>query len=113
MRINGWFRLGIVASVLWILIAGVGYEAWEHGDAKEKAWEYTYKGCLDSRGGVTTPGLPATCVAEAKREVASVSHHWKRSLTRAFGVLAYVWVFVLIATFTVRWVRRGFQQKPS
>ena len=112
VRLSGWIRLGLVASIVWMLLAGVGYEQWEYEQAQRSVWDAVYQECLNRPQSVERAARTVSCVDEAASEVAkSTSHHWGRSLTRALEILVLAWLGALIATFTMRWVRRGFRPK--
>lgn len=102
MKLNGWHRLGIIASVLWILIGGCcGNEsAFRQGDAAVDA----YIRCSD------LPYIPdSRCSAEFQTDyAAATADHWLVAAIYAFVPVVLAWLLAWIILALTRWVRRGF-----
>ena len=104
MRLNGWQRLGIVASVVWILGAGF-YTANAVSDREAQTAADSTVACEDAHRDVLNPEcnergidyLNAT-KNDARIEAALV----------AFVPVLLGWGFAYLALFVARWVRRGF-----
>ena len=111
-KLNGWKRIGIIASVLWILGAG----------------EYTYSSKLDRADDLIASTLLAcesnwVGVGDAYekhvhecQKIADDSFALALTNARLEGALAAFvpvplgWGFAHLVLFLVRWVKRGFVQ---
>jgi hypothetical protein len=108
---NGWQRLGVVASVVWIF--GAGYStlvvannrtmAYHHVLVKEcmalsNDWGEHYESCLKNAADYAMKMLPYE-----RLEVASV----------ALVPVILGWPLAYLFLFLARWVKRGFVQQPS
>ncbi len=106
-RLNGWQRLGIVASVAWAI----------------GAWFYTTQSFVMQAASVSRETIES-CVNRQMDQGQSVSDCPNEGLearslellhkneTAAFNALvpiAIAWLLVYIVVWIVRWVRRGFQ----
>lgn len=134
MKLNGWMRLWIVSSVIWLAV--VGYGAYE-----DISWLYTKKRFEVSKEGIgqaqflfsaaqtdteikqyisneLTPLIekdPAKYVGKTdaapfesyikKHAAFEIRKHIQLALVPIFGLLAMAWA--------VAWVRRGFSGKVS
>jgi uncharacterized membrane protein len=104
MRLNGWQRLGIVASVIWIFVGGfLGNSLGIH----EGDWAVSmYKLCLHA-----SPDWN-TCSKIFDRDyVEAVQYHWYYAAILAFVPIPIAWLVGWGFVALVRWVRSGF--KPS
>ena len=108
---NGWIRIGIIASVVWI----VG--AWVHtcSSAIDRASAFivsTHVACDGSLAGKTgdawTKGFNE-CNKQADDSLAlAVSNARLEATFVALVPVPLGWGFTYLAHFLVRWVRRGF-----
>ena len=117
MKLNGWKRIGIVASVVWIIGAYI-YTFRMEVDETVRISNSLDQDCLSS--GTDFPGETVAQV-EARLEVCE-----KRlddfmakanSSDEVYAALAAVvpvplgWGFVFLILFLVRWIKRGFGYK--
>jgi hypothetical protein len=105
MKINGWKRLGIIASVTWILVAGgVTFTRTQNADIKQQLM--MLESCEASHHG-TAP----ECDDMLHRGDAEYMRLERE--TAALVALVPVpigWAFVYLVLFLTRWVKRGFDR---
>jgi hypothetical protein len=103
MKINGWHRLGVLASGLWFVTGffwgnsvGLGYG---------KVADIIYDSCTHE-----TNVDWAACNAEFNRVyTSSISSHWQLAWIYALVPIVLGWLAVYTILALARWVRRGFQ----
>ncbi len=113
MRLNGWKRIGIIASVVWILGAGTHTynseinSAIKGIDSLEVACESPLPGetadTLDDRVNKCdkhSDDFLALAISNARFEAALV----------AFVPVPLGWGFTYLVLFLVRWIKRGFMR---
>ena len=113
MKLNGWKRIGIVVSVVWILGAGVH----TYDSEIDRASEFiasTHIACdsylMGKTGDAWTTGFNE-CNKQADDSLALALTNAR--LEGAFVALVPVplgWGFTYLVLFLVRWVRRGFMR---
>ena len=123
MKVNGWQRIGIVASLLWALGAGV----YERNRTDEKATEYslyvTGNLCLQIAKQTVTVDGPETetdlylkCVIKTHEEAESMRALTGESILKllSFSFVPVVagWLLAYLSIMTFQWVRVGFVAKP-
>lgn len=110
MRLSGWQRLGIIASVVYALIV------FFHEYEKHNKVTVEYAGLMDricrnsKETEVPKGGAPKDCSTawtDAYREKGE--HDVTLALFVALVPIPFYWLFAWIARFLYRWVRRGFQ----
>ena len=126
MRLNGWQRLGIVASVVYALY-GAGYEMSKLSNEQRAGFEIAYKNCEAAHDGDqaeanavaerrhTAPYLvPNSCIDRAT-EVSYLprTEFWSEVALTAFVPVVFGWIAALMAVSTVRWVWRGFKPRSA
>lgn len=113
-KLNGWTRIGIILSVLWILGAGVvafhrvTKTEESEADFTEMAWsscnsEYTRHTIqIDS------------CMKDAQAAFDKMrSKDYETVAAAAFIPIPVAWLFVFLVIFLVHWIKRGFQRTPA
>ncbi|MBO0765696.1 MAG: hypothetical protein J2P50_14065 [Hyphomicrobiaceae bacterium] len=101
-RTNGWQRLGIVASVLWILIAFTYVES-------QETWAWRdYRYCVE-RG---TSEKDCYMWFSVDRQRAEAQQNY-RAMVFAFVPPLLAWPFAWIVIGTVRWVVQGFRRRTA
>ena len=117
MRLNGWQRIGVVLSVIWIVAGGL----WTRSVLIESQGEFArtrYRMCLANHSIQPDGSIPADTDwkrcdrqfdADWKRDV---TDHWDgvNGLNAAFTLapLLVAWLLVYAIVGLVRWIRAGF-----
>jgi hypothetical protein len=117
MRLNGWQRIGVVLSVLWVIVGGF----WTRGIVIESQSEFArtrYRACLASHSIQPDGSVPAdTDWSQCDRQHAidwqrDVTDHWDgiNGLNAAFtlGPLLIAWLLVYALVGLTRWIMAGF-----
>jgi hypothetical protein len=113
MKLNGWKRIGIIASVVWILGAGAHTYDSEIHRASDLIAD-THVRCdsnlpSDSKDERAYEAGFEKCNKEAEDSLAlAISNAWFSAALVAFVPVPFGWGFVYLALFLVRWVKRGF-----
>ena len=106
MKLNGWKRIGVIASAVWIIGAGYSTLVVTENSAMKfhnalvqqcmappNDWGEIYKSCLKNADDYTMEMLPSE-----RTEAALV----------AFVPVPLGWGFTYLVLFLVRWIKRGF-----
>jgi hypothetical protein len=110
-RLSGWKRIGIIASVVWILGAGVQtYRS--QIDILSNSIASIHVACDSDLAGKTgdawTTGFNE-CNKRANDSLAEANTNaWFGAAIVAFIPVPLGWGFAYLILFLVRWVRRGF-----
>lgn len=107
MKLNGWQRIGIVASCLWILSAG-----YDHVQTIIKNQNYLISR-IDSSCSKSTQ-KEKTCLDDEVKEIIETYnglslHSIETFLINVVAPIILAWGFVYLMLFVYRWIRRGFQ----
>jgi hypothetical protein len=94
LRLNGWQRLGVVASVLWLPVGAV---------LGRIAAIAPYRVC------VRNPLNDIAWCNMVYQDTFTLSHLWSASAFFALVPIPLAWLSVYVAICTLRWVWRGFQ----
>jgi hypothetical protein len=124
MKINGWQRIGIVASLLWALGAGVSEKKRTDEVAIKHSLYVTQNLCLPIAKKTVTVDGPETeidlylkCVIETHKEADSRMALTGESILKLlpFSVVPVVagWLLAYLSIMTFRWIRVGFVAKSS
>jgi hypothetical protein len=108
MRLNGWLRVGIVASVLWVLIG----DFFIHGRIIDELGAPVIaelKSCAEADGSDWQ-----ACRAAYNRDYpgAMTGHRQYAGIITAIP-WALFWVLAFICYVTIRWVRRCFDPQAA
>ena len=96
-RLNGWQRIGIILSIIWVLVG-----AWLAQQAVYAPVRAGHSKCISL--GV----VPSICKAELDKGIA---RRKKEELPGAIAVFALAPIaLVWLVIWMVRWIRRGFQR---
>ena len=112
-KLNGWKRIGIIVSVVWILGAGVHtYDS--EIDRFSRIIASTHVQCDSNLAGKTgdawTTGFNE-CDKQADDSLASVLNGARLDAALvAFVPVPLGWGFAYLVLFLVRWVKRGFMR---
>jgi len=106
MKLNGWKRIGVVASAVWILGAGF-YTLNTRMDSDAQTAADLTLSCEAAQNGRGGP----ECDQRATDYIASMmSYERLDAAMAAFIPVPLGWGFTYLVLFIVRWVRRGFAQ---
>ena len=111
MKLNGWQRIGIVASVAWAIGAYVHTFDTEYSAALG-IYNMIYDDCVkDSSGQVGGSDHCKQTLTASLDE----SYVGSREAAALFAVVPIPlgWGFVYLVLFLVRWIKRGFSSRPS
>jgi hypothetical protein len=107
MKLNGWQRVGIVASVVWFLGA-YNYELSNSMTTLTRFAADDAERCY-SPGGVFFESNVVPCDATMHAKVLEDLHEMRKEVAIVVAVwIPLAWGFAYLALFLVRWVRRGF-----
>jgi hypothetical protein len=112
MRIGGWQRVGIVASVAWVICGGMYQHLADWKEARETAFAV---------GEVCFRGLSANATTKAVLDCGAREVQLRDTLMgddglnvalMAFGPLPLAWLAAYVSRGVWRWVRAGFVRVP-
>ena len=106
MRLNGWQRIGIVASVIWAIGAPIYLDSAAEQKAGENFSRY-YELCRDN-----TSNDPNRCFELASRQYDLVERYHLLSANGAVAALVPVglgWLLAYALVYLVLWIRAGFR----
>jgi beta-lactamase regulating signal transducer with metallopeptidase domain len=107
-RLGGWTRVGIIASVLWVLGDGGAMFYYQSADAR-----YAYRQSL-SKCAAYTNDSDAVCKARAdEKRQRILSGRYSVIAFAVFTHLLFFWLIAWVIRAIYRWVRRGFGVPPS
>lgn len=108
-RLNMWQRLGVVASVVWIIGAGLWLRASDVGRA-QRMMQSEYQPCSEVASQLTNGAIEANqkCMTEAlKTFEIMLQGSWGNAAIFAFGSTLLAWIAVYAIARTTRWVFAG------
>jgi hypothetical protein len=110
MKLNGWKRIGIVASVAWML-GGYLHEFDVRSDDDSKIAEMIEDNCISDQHGQETPD---NHFLKKEQDYLNNSFASERddALFVAFVPIPLAWGFAYLLIFIVRWIKRGFSPVP-
>jgi len=114
MKLNGWQRIGVVASVVWIVCAGMNSLNTSYDREADSAADQVAKSCIDayrSARGVNPP-LGQCDVRADQYKVKLQDRELFDAAWVALIPVPVAWGFAYLVIFTVRWIRRGFGSPP-
>lgn len=115
---NGWTRLGIVASVIWMIgVGGYGHIQIEQRERQDRETAYSVHGEACYRDKAQKPADPATVARQCEREAFDeynapwrAQDRWRAWASAGLNLIA-IWILVLVTILVVRWIRAGFRPK--
>jgi hypothetical protein len=111
MKINGWQRLGIIASVFWILGAGIRTFTVVEDDLIQTAIGFTLQ-CEEAPDGSMRGS--AKCDELSTDYLAKTTYvPWIEAAVVAFVPVPLGWGFTYLVLFLVRWTKRGFVKRGT
>jgi hypothetical protein len=113
MKLNGWKRIGTIASVVWILGAGVHIYSSEIKNASELIVS-THVACDSYLAGKTgeawTIGFNECNKQDNDARALAISNARFDAALVAFVPVPLWWGFAYLILFLVRWTKRGFMR---
>ena len=104
MKLNGWKRIGILASVAWVLGAGLhtlNVEGRRHSEFVADR----VTSCEDSYSAINCDRYFDSS-AEIKEQLLI---EWQDAVIVAFSPIPFAWGSIYLIIFLLRWLKRGFQ----
>jgi hypothetical protein len=113
VKVNGWKRIGVIASVVWIL--GAGAHTYDSEiDSASKGIASIHVACDSNLAGKTGDARDVgfnECNKQASEMLAEANTNaWFSAALIAFVPVPLGWGFTYLVLFLVRWVRRGFMR---
>jgi len=113
VKVNGWKRIGIIASIVWIFGAGL-YTYDLEIDSASKAIASTHVACDSNLAGKTgdawTTGFNE-CDKQANDSLSEANANARLvAALFAFVPVPLGWGFTYLVLFLLRWVKRGFMR---
>lgn len=100
--LNGWQRLGVVASIAWAL--GGGYWGNDMGIHGGDYVVSAYSTCLETSGGNDVP-----CTRAFNRDFPeAVKYHWAEAAVTGLVPIPFGWLLAYGSIGLWRWIARGF-----
>lgn len=112
-KINGWKRIGIIASVVWILGAGAHTYDSEIDSASEGITSIRVacdSSLADKTGNARDIGFNECNKQANEMLVEANTNAWFSAALFAFVPVPLGWGFAYLVLFLARWVRRGFMR---
>ena len=120
---NGWYRIGIVASVVWVLF-GAGSQFYASANRTSELRSFLFDDCKDrfhkglDNGDFNGKPLVIANVRDCVQVSDSVPNEPLRSTLRVAAIVALAplviaWPLILLVVFVARWVSRGFRPMSS
>jgi hypothetical protein len=110
MRVNGWQRIGIVASVIWAIGAPIYLDHAAQQEANER-FSGTYRLCRD-----VPSNDPDQCYQRASAASDSVPRY--NLISASTAVFAFLsiglgWLLAYALVYLGRWIRAGFKSSAK
>ena len=108
MRLNGWQRIGIVASVIWAIGAPIYLDSVAQNEARER-FKLSYGLCRD-----IPTNDPNRCSERASQQADTVQRYRLLTDKAIVAVVSLVpialgWLLVYVLVGLGRWIRAGFK----
>jgi hypothetical protein len=102
-RLNGWQRIGIVLSTLWLPVGWIWGNkiGMSQGDYLIDA----YSLCVNT---MTVQEMRDCKLTFDQNYPLAIQYHWWYTVTLALVPIISAWPFAYLVRFIVRWIRRGF-----
>ena len=109
MRLGGWTRVGIVASVLWVM--GAGFFGLRSVDqTASSVWHAQYSICSTEQR-ISQRVESTDCLKQAREASASYwSNNWWIAIVFILLAIPFAWLFAWIVVRTARWIASGFRK---
>ena len=109
VRINGWYRIGIVLTVLWLVAAFIMAKNVQMAQA-ENYREMLIAACtLEADKSKSSADCFGTAYQEAERVY---SWYWvKTFILKGVGSTILAWILIFISVGTFKWIKAGFKKQ--
>jgi hypothetical protein len=112
-KLNGWYRIGVVLSVLWLLVANIGgFVILRSLIARDLLARHSQ--CMDNAYQLPEvrwdAALEKCDIARAELSNTLWSGFWWQIPITSLVILALGWALVVVSVNTFRWIRAGFTQ---
>lgn len=105
-RLNGWYRLGIASTVLWLVGATLWFNFIILSDA-QSAGQIRAQTCIDAKAQRNDFDF-SSCYRDFSDSYAqAIDGHWLISIGVAAACAATAWIIMMMLVFTIRWIRAG------
>lgn len=107
MRLNGWQRIGIVASIAWALGAAI-YVRNLQIDSGNRFATTMYTHCMD-----VTKADPGFCLRKFGDDLkVGFTPNWEIVAFYAIAPVLAAWIAIYAIVGIVRWIKKGFEKPP-
>lgn len=106
MRVNGWQRIGVVLSVLWVIGAAIYVRSAQVQNAYS-LFQMEFSACLNEQGATIEECSNKVSLQHAM----DVTANWPDVAFFAFAPVIAGWLVAYVALKTFRWVNLGFSKK--
>jgi hypothetical protein len=105
VRLNGWQRIGIVLSVLWIIVAGL-WANYQSIQQRTQTLEFLFQTCVAFHNfNYNDPD----CLRDFNAQyLGAIKGQWVDTAIVALVPIPIAWLLAWIVFVVVRWIRRGF-----
>lgn len=104
---NGWQRIGLVLSVLWILGAGFYQRSADMQRAGDMGG-FAMRACMEEQKLKGSFDFSRCSDEFDKMFRVFAEHSWGNVAIVAFVPIPIAWLFVYLLVWLTRWIRRGF-----
>lgn len=115
-KLNGWKRIGIIVSIVWILWCGIETYS-SQIDTRSDLIAVIHASCDNGLMGKTGDDWKVGFQKCDKEEDDSLALARKNALLMgaifAFVPVPFGWGFIYLLLFLLRWVKHGFAQQPN
>jgi hypothetical protein len=112
-RLNGWKRIGIASSVIWILGAGY-YTLATEGNRDLKIAGFMNRSCFNDFSDNKDEKSYTLCLKSGEDFVVGMAPVERENAALvALVPVPFAWGGVFLLLFLVRWVRRGFAKSEA
>jgi hypothetical protein len=110
MKLNGWQRIGVVLSIVWV----VGAAIYQRNVAVERAANFaasTYEICSDIEQRKPESDSNRCIQESAQTRARWLYGNWNDVIFSAFAPMLLAWPAIYLLIRVWRWVRAGFKTK--
>ncbi len=109
MRLNGWKRIGIVLSVLWVLVTGF-YQRNADVQKASDFMSFSYRVCTDAQSAKNNFDFDECSKKSQKDFDIWMVGSWGNVAVIALLPIPFFWLIIYGLIKMYRWIRVGFKQ---